>query len=513
MHTTKHNVVDSSPPDEILSLKDVSFMFPGNRVHALTNLSLSFKAGQLCFLLGENGAGKSTLAKLCSGFLRPSRGYLTITGKPYVARSPRTALRKGIALVPQHPGVVARLDVWQNLALAGHVPGVHGPFRLLRPRTLRNRYGNLLKQFGLSIELDAKASSLSAAEMHWLALAEALVRRPRFLFLDEPSAPYTEEEVDHLYTMLKHAVDLGMGVVVISHRLDEVAKFADRVVVLRNGSVKLDCLSKETDQESILATMFGTNEPVDVEKEKLKPEDFTVRPHPNPRSWPLGEAVLNVSALDAQSSCGDVLKNIAFTVFSGMILGIHTPQGRAMDTLEDIMCTLRPSPTGCLSYLGNPWPRSGTRLRAFDIRYVPGRRFQRGIADSLDVIDNIIGFRRTTAYRRGFWNRKGFLSFARYLPFLIPSHWLSPITSLSGGTIQRVILNRELGEPTPRLVMCFEPSWGLDHRLQLQMHERLRDLAKLGCAVLLVSSDRMEVQKLSDEYYELSNGYLQRQKQ
>src|SRR5882757_8722128 len=109
----------SLPKEGELALRNISFTFHGNRIKALSKLDIYFKAGEVCFLIGENGAGKSTLARICAGFLRPQTGYLTLHGKPYVAKSPRTALRKGVALVPQHPDVVEKLTVWENIALAG----------------------------------------------------------------------------------------------------------------------------------------------------------------------------------------------------------------------------------------------------------------------------------------------------------------------------------------------------------------------------------------------------------
>jgi len=505
----------SQAQEGILSLKEVSFTFPGNRVHALKDLSLQFKSGELCFLLGENGAGKSTLARMCAGFLRPRKGYITLHGKPYVARSPKTALRKGVALIPQHPDIVTKLCVWQNLALAGYVPGVHGPFRLLRPKTLMSRYDNLLKQFGLSIELNAKAGTLSAAEIHWLALAEALVRRPQFLFLDEPSGPFTQEETEHLYTLLRRAVSLGMGVIVISHKLEEIQRFGDRVIVLRNGMVKLDTKATGISNETILQAMFQEENPQPeitaaavVQIGGNNAHDFVASPHPNPVRYTTDSLVLNASALNVSASCGPILKNITFTLSSGQILGIHTPQGKAMEALEDALTCMRATPRGCLSLYGDPYPKTGGKLRNAGVRYIPSRRFLRGIAEDLDVIDNIVGFRRVDSYIHGFWNSKGFMSFARYLPFQIPKSWLSPITTLSGGTIQRVILNRELGEPGPRLILCFEPSWGLDRRLQLHMHERLRTLAERGSSILLVSSDLDEIKAVSHNTLALENGYL-----
>lgn len=501
------------PPDgrEILALRDVSYTFADNRVHALQNLSLEFRTGELCFLLGENGAGKSTLARLAAGFLRPKKGYLMLHGKPYVPRSPRIALRKGVALIPQHPDVVGRLKVWENLALAGHVPGVHGPFRLLRPRTLITRYESLLRTFGLTIDLEARASTLSAAEIHWLALAEALVRRPRFLFLDEPSAPYTQEEVKRLYGLLKNACKLGMGVIVISHRLEEIQAYGDRVMVLKHGRVTLDKPIQGCDDLCVQGAMF--NEPeADTERNEPGPvrgeQDFLASPLPRPLVFDSGIELVNCSALDVRNLSGRVLKRIAFTLNSGEILGIHSPMGKSSEMLEDILTCMKPSPRGCLTLNGQPWPRTPRKLRSLGVRYIPSRRFRRGIAEDRDIVDNIVGFRRISTYQGGFWNQKGFMSFARYLPFTIPRKWSAPITTLSGGTIQRVILNRELGEPSPRLILCFEPSWGLDKRLQDQMHEHLKTLASRGSAILYLSSDHDEVKRIAGRMLELKNGYL-----
>jgi simple sugar transport system ATP-binding protein len=476
--------METSSP--LLRLTDITRRFPG--VVANDRVSVDFHAGEVHALLGENGAGKTTLMNILYGLYAPDSGEIRFEGRPVRVGSPAQALKLGIALVPQHPLLVERHTVAENLAL-----GLRGGFLLPRRRVLamlRER----LAGHSLQVDLEARVENLSAGEKQRLEILRALLLGARVLILDEPTSVLTPQETALLFEQLARLKAQGLAIVFISHKLDEVLSQADRITVLRAGKKVGELPVREASKEKLVRLMLGREA---VPRPRLAP------PQPGVR--------LEVTDLEVRSDRGlPAVRKARFTVAPGEILGIAGVSGSGQRELVEALTGLRPF-QGQVRLEGQPLERlSPARLFEWGVAHVPEERAA-GTVPSLSVAENLALRTWRTKLLRGPWldrerMERQATEFIQEYQIATPGP-RTPLRLLSGGNIQRAVLARELAG-SPRLLIAVHPTYGVDVGATEQVHGLLIQRAQEGMSVLLVTEDLDELFALSHRVAALYQGEL-----
>ena len=472
----------------LLELSHITKRFPG--VTANDDVSLELHAGEVLALLGENGAGKSTLMSILYGLYRPDEGEIRIVGRLVQIGSPAHALRLGIGLVPQHPVLVSRHTVAENLALG--VGSAFMPAQRLVPqiRALEAKYG-------LLVDPNARVNQLSPGEKQRVEILRSLLRGATTLILDEPTSVLTPQEAESLFKVMRELRSDGKSLIFISHKLEEVLAICDRITVLRRGAVVGTLSAVGTTKETLANLMVGRS--VSFERKRVTPD--------------LTETLLEVTGLRVKSSRGlEALKGVSFTMRRGEVLGVAGVAGNGQSELIEALAGLRPLAAGTVRLNGSSLTGNPAERFEAGVAHIPEDRIQMGTVPSMTVAENLAlreygkaplanGFwKNSSAYDRNATNKVAEYSIAT--PGI---HTVS--RSLSGGNIQKVILARELAHDA-KLILAVHPTYGLDIGATDQVHRTLLERSERGAGVLLVSEDLEELMSLSDRIAVLYHGEL-----
>ena len=541
----------------MFSTENLRFTFPENGITAVDEVSIEFEAGKIHALLGENGAGKSTLARLCTGHLQPDSGRILYNGEALNLRSAADGIARGLVLTPQHPQLSAELTVWENLAIGLHTAKDIAS-DLLSPQKTQNAIATALARYGIALPLTQKAETLDTAQLHWAAIGEALLKNPSVFFLDEPSASFSPQEITQLYGILRSCADRGACIIVVTHRIQEVLSFMDTVHILRNGkTVWNGSIDSTVNANLLLQEIFGSEQaewttaeaasvtpPIQVDtgiaaglsnnttpsytntpqsdtpsseypsaaspfKATLKStlQSSTVSPTSQFQDAAAKPAAgLTVSHVAAVSSRGVRFSDFSIDVPHGKITGVVGIKKQGLELLEYLLVnTLKPD-SGTIRFDGQPLSRIPRETYA----YIPSKRMRNGIAGRHSIAENLYVRARTSLYRFGIYSPAAVEAWKRSCSFDIPRSWKDSVLSLSGGMIQKLIFSRELDNPPPQLVICAEPYWGLDRKVQLALLQRLRNLAEKGAAVIVLTSDVDAALETCDRIHVLYRGVLTR---
>ena len=517
----------------MFSTENLRFTFPENGITAVDGVSIEFEAGKIHALLGENGAGKSTLARLCTGHLQPDSGRILYNGEALNLRSAADGIARGLVLTPQHPQLSADLTVWENLAIGLHTEkDIAANF--LSPQKTQNAIAAALARYGIVLPLTQKAETLDTAQLHWAAIGEALLKNPSVFFLDEPSASFSPQEITQLYGILRSCADRGACIIVVTHRIQEVLSFMDTVHILRNGkTVWNGSIDSTVSANLLLQEIFGSEQaewtaaevqsntpPIQVDSgtatgsSNSNTPSYTNTPQPDTVS-PTSQfqdaaakpaAGLTVSHVAAVSSRGVRFSDFSIDVPHGKITGVVGIKKQGLELLEYLLVnTLKPG-SGTIRFDGKPLSRIPRETYA----YIPSKRMRNGIADRHSIAENLYVRARASLYRFGIYSPAAVEAWKRSCSFDIPRSWKDSVLSLSGGMIQKLIFSRELDNPPPQLVICAEPYWGLDRKVQLALLQRLRNLAEKGAAVIVLTSDVDAALETCDRIHVLYRGVLTR---
>lgn len=477
-------------PVPVLEARDISKSFASTGTIALSGVRLSLRTGEIHAVVGENGAGKSTLARILSGMERPDTGKLFLRGREVRFLRPRDAERHGIGLVPQQSLLAPGLSVAENLIL-GHEPRTLGIFLDRR----RAYYETALASASFSFPLDpgSRISSLSPPERREAEILRALARGGKVLILDEPTSILTESEARNLFSLLKKLRDAGAAILLISHRVREVLSAADRITILRNGSLVGTILPGDTDECDLALRMASSS------------SCFTA----DGPSGGSGQAVFRFRGVSLRDSERVTLRDLEFEVRRGEIYGVAALAGNGLGALEDLACGERRCDAGSVELLGKPlwdWPRDV--LRASVLAYLPTDRDGKGLCLGATVLENLAA----RGASRADWNRSGRASQRAAAARLLEEAGVrvrleSPIDVLSGGNRQRVLSARELGPFAPA-VLAANPTQGLDPRAQEETWNRLRSRAREGAGILLLTSSVDELFSVADRVAVLYRGRL-----
>ena len=525
----------------MFSTENLRFTFPENGITAVDGVSIEFEAGKIHALLGENGAGKSTLARLCTGHLQPDSGRILYNGEALNLRSAADGIARGLVLTPQHPQLSAELTVWENLAIGLHTEKDIAA-NVLSPQKTQNAIAAALARYGIVLPLTQKAETLDTAQLHWAAIGEALLKNPSVFFLDEPSASFSPQEITQLYGILRGSADKGACIIVVTHRIQEVLSFMDTVHILRNGkTVWNGSIDSTVNANLLLQEIFGSEQtewtaaevqsntpPIQANtgtaagSSNINTSSYTNTPQPDTVS-PTSQfqssstsqfqdaaakpaAGLTVSHVAAVSSRGVRFSDFSIDVPHGKITGVVGIKKQGLELLEYLLVnTLKPD-SGTIRFDGQPLSRIPRETYA----YIPSKRMRNGIAGRHSIAENLYVRARASLYRFGIYSPAAVEEWKRCCSFDIPRSWKDSVLSLSGGMIQKLIFSRELDNPPPQLVICAEPYWGLDRKVQLALLQRLRNLAEKGAAVIVLTSDVDAALETCDRIHVLYRGVLTR---
>lgn len=474
----------------VLEVRDLVKTFPSTRTVALSGVSLSTEAGEIHAVVGENGAGKSTLARILAGLEPPDSGTILVRGRPVRFRRPRDAEKLGIGMVPQQSLLAPGLTVAENVVL-GHEPRILG-FLLDRRKAY---YQAALASANFSFPLDpgSRISDLSPPERREAEIVRALARGGDVLLLDEPTSILTESEAQTLFSLLKRLRDAGASILLISHRVREVLSAADRITILRNGSVVETIRPAETDECDLALRMASSSSCFTADG----PADSG------------GQAVFRFLGAGLRDSERVTLRDLRFEVRRGEIYGVAALAGNGLGALEDLASGERICDSGAVELLGrdqSSWNRD--ELRASVLSYLPTDRDGKGLCLGATLLENL----SARGASRKDWSRKGRAArrseAARLLADTgVRARLEAPVDVLSGGNRQRVLCVRELGTFTPA-VLAANPTQGLDPRAQEETWNRLRSRAREGAGILLLTSSVEELFSVADRVAVLYRGRL-----
>jgi ABC-type sugar transport system ATPase subunit len=479
------------PP--LLSIRGLSKSFGAAR--ALKPLDLEVATGEIVGLVGENGAGKSTLIKLLSGVHVPDVGEIALAGRPVRFSSPREALASGIATIHQELEGFGRLTVAENMLMGERWPrrwwGAIDWSRLYAEAERR------LAEFGADIDPRAQLDDLTPAQKQEVSIATALALKARLLILDEPTASLSEPEVERLEQRLKQFRQQGVGVIYVSHRLDEIFALTDRVVVLRDGELAASAKTAELDVQRLIEAMVGR--PLDQVYPRTRPA--------------LAEQTETPALLEVRNaSRGGMFADISLSIRPGEIVGLGGLVGAGRSELARALYGLYPLDAGELRWKGQTWtPRHPRKALARGLVYVPEERKRQGFVLDQSIRDSIsIGFTDELA-RLGIINQRRELETVRMLIETYDvrgAERAGAIGALSGGNQQKALLARWL-ERRPELIILDEPTRGVDVGAKAQIHGIIDQLAGAGRGVLLISSDLPELLGMSDRILVMNRGRIE----
>ena len=486
-------------PVPALRLSHISKRF--GALKANDDISLDLMPGEVLALLGENGAGKSTLVSILFGHYVADSGRVEAFGRTLPAGRPRAALDAGIGLVHQHFTLAENLTVLDNVML-GTEP-LWQPFS--RRRAARRRLLETGERFGLTVRPEARVADLSVGERQRVEILKTLVRGARVLILDEPTAVLTPQESESLFATLGQLVSQGLGIVFISHKLDEVLRVSHRVAVLRGGRLVATLPARSASKSELAELMVGRH----VEMPRREARDA------GPRVFSLDRAVVRTA--DGRA----LLREVSLDLHAGIMTGIAGVSGNGQQALADVLCGLRALDAGTLQLQGRPLPPDPRRWTAAGVARIPEDRQSVGVVGDMAVWENAIAERLwSPSLSRAGWLRRGAArAHARRIVQRFDVRGTesagldTPARTLSGGNIQKLILGRALsGDPARGaplvLIVANQPTWGLDIGAVADVRGRLLESAARGAAVLLISDDHDELFELADGIAVMHQGTL-----
>lgn len=476
---------------EKLSLKGIYKEFNG--VIANNNINLEFNYGKVHALLGENGAGKTTLMNIIYGIYKPDKGEIYIDDKKVEIKSPKDAILNGIGMVHQHFMLVQNHTVYENIVLGLN----EAPF-FYPNKNFSKKLCQISEQYSLPINPEAKIWQLSAGQQQRVEIIKALIRGVKFLILDEPTSVLTPQEVDGLFSTIKKLVNDGLGVVFISHKLDEVFAISDIITVLREGKVIDSLYPKDTDKKSLAKLMVGKDIEININvREKIKEKE-----------------ILSVENLWVKGDKGLYsVKNMSFKLNEGEIIGIAGVSGNGQKELVEAITGLRKYDKGEIKILGKSTKSLNSKqIGKLKVAHIPEERLKYGAVPNFSLYENII----LKDYDSAIYCNKGFINLNKIKEktkelvkmFNVTTPTIdTPIKVLSGGNIQKLICAREL-DSKPKIIIAAHPTYGLDIAATEYIRNLLLEKKKEGVGILLVSEDLEEILNISDKVIVMFSGEI-----
>ncbi|HEU4890044.1 MAG TPA: sugar ABC transporter ATP-binding protein [Vicinamibacterales bacterium] len=458
-------------------------------VRALKGVSFDLRPGEVHALVGENGAGKSTLIKIITGAEKPDAGTLRVAGRDVPHMDPATSHALGIAAIYQQPALFPHLTVAENVALALESAGL---WRTVNWRRRREAAASLLARIGSAIDPARTVDTLSMPEQQIVEIAKAIGVNARIVVMDEPTASLTSREVERLFQVIGRLREAQVGVIYISHRLEEIFAVADRITVLRDGLTVETRAVSDVERGELIRLMVGREIAAVFPKEPIE----------------IGEPVLEVEGL---TSAAAGIRNVSLTVHRGEILGIAGLVGSGRTELARTMFGLTPAEAGTIRLNGTPLrvASPADAIRA-GIAYVPEDRRQHGVVLDMSIAANTSLANLDAVSRHGLIDRgrerAAAQEYVDRLRIKTPSV-LADVGTLSGGNQQKVALARWLST-SPAVIILDEPTQGVDVGSKAEIHALMQMLAARGLAIIMISSELPEILGMSDRIAVMHRGTI-----
>jgi simple sugar transport system ATP-binding protein len=457
---------------ERVAARNISKHFGG--VGALRDVSVTLYQGEIRCLVGENGCGKSTLVKIIAGALRPDAGEIAIGNRRFTHWRPLDAIREGIQVIYQDFSLFPNLTVAENLALNTEL---ERSARLVNRRRIRHTAAAAMEKLGRDIDLGKTVGELSVADKQLVAIAKALLQNARVLIMDEPTTALTHKEVRTLFRIVQELKQRGMSILFVGHQLREVLEISDTITVLRNGQKVVEGNVSGFNYCDLVRHMTGRQ----------------LQDRPVGTAMNVGETVLKVIDLARRGA----FEPVRFEVHAGEILGITGLLGSGRTELARSLFGLEPADSGSIE-VGGQVVRMRTVQEAIQagVAYVPEDRLTEGLFPERSIERNIVISGLSSFAGRAGWIKPAFLR-------RVAGQWMAdlriqapatrvPVASLSGGNQQKVVLGRWLATHA-RVLILNGPTVGIDVGAKCDVHEKIRELARKGMAVLLISDDLLEL--------------------
>jgi ribose transport system ATP-binding protein len=473
----------------VLAVKDVVKTFPA--VRALDGVTLDIRRGEVHALLGENGAGKSTLMKILAGMFTPDSGSIALDGREVAPKSPLEAKALGIVLIHQELSLVEELTVAENVFL-GALP--RRSFGFVDWNALHRQTAEILRRLNCDFAPTSIVGDLSIARKQMVEIARALTVDAKVVIFDEPTASLTDQEKLVLFDIIADLKAAGVGIVYISHRMEEIFRISDRITVLRDGAYRGTLDTAATSEAEVTRLMIGRS--LDYSR--------------NTETVAAGAIVLETRGL----SCGDLFRDVSFGVRAGEVVGFSGLIGAGRSELAETLFGLRRPTAGAILIDG---AEVSVETPADAIRHgislVPESRKEQGLVLGMNCRDNIT-LPQIDALRRGpFLSPAAELdiydSYQKRLSIRSPG-WRQLVRNLSGGNQQKIVIGKWLAMK-PRLLIVDEPTRGIDVGSKAEIHNLIRELARGGYAVIVISSEMPEILHVSDRIVTMYHGRVMRE--
>jgi len=470
----------------VLEMENISKEFPG--VKALDNVQLKLKPGTVHALMGENGAGKSTLMKCLFGIYEKNSGKILLDGVEVNFKSTKEALENGVSMVHQELNQVLQRNVLDNIWL-GRYP-MKGFF--VDEKKMYNDTINIFKDLDIKVDPRKKVADLPIAERQMIEIAKAVSYKSKVIVMDEPTSSLTEKEVDHLFKIIKKLKESGVGIIYISHKMEEIKMISDEITILRDGKwISTNDVSKIS-TEQIISMMVG--------------RDLTERfPKKDNTAKEMMLEVKNLTALNQPS-----IQDVSFELYKGEILGIAGLVGSKRTEIVETIFGMRPKEHGEIILNGKTVKnRNPEEAIKNGFALVTEERRSTGIFSMLDVAFNSV-ISNLDRYKNKFRLLKN-KDIEKDTKWIVDSmrvktpSYSTKIGSLSGGNQQKVIIGRWL-LTEPEVLMLDEPTRGIDVLAKYEIYQLMIDLAKKDKGIIMISSEMPELLGVTDRILVMSNG-------
>jgi ABC-type uncharacterized transport system ATPase subunit len=479
-------------PAPLLELRGIDKRF--GAVHANRSVDLTLYPGEVLGLLGENGAGKTTLMNILFGMYHADAGEIRVAGRAVTIRSPADAIAVGIGMVHQHFHLVDRHSVLENLMVGE--PGRHG---MIDRRGARDRLAKIGARYGLALDPDRPAGSLSVGEQQRLEIVKALYRGARVLILDEPTSVLTPQETEGLFSAIRSMAGHGVGVIFISHKLNEVRAITDRLVVMRHGAVVAERANDDSVTARRLAKLMCGHELTAPARQPVSP----------------GPVLLSLNGVSTRPGPEHpmALRGVSLCVRSGEILGIIGVSGNGQRELADVIGGTLEASDGRIEVAEQAVIGTSVRtMQRLGVAHVPEDRLGAGLLGTLPLTDSMI----LTRLGEAPFSRFGILKHGAARRFVAAQiekfgiHAPGPEArtgTLSGGNLQKALLARELAFE-PLVLVTAQPTRGLDVAAKEFVQRQLLDLRVGGRAVIVISEDLEELFEIADQIAVIFEGRI-----
>lgn len=471
--------------DIILTMKGIDKSFPG--VHALDHVNLEIRKGEVHALMGENGAGKSTLMKVLTGIYSKDAGTITYEGKEVEFSNPREAQDAGIVIVHQELNMLGHLTVAQNIFIGREI--MNG--KLIDDKKMNEEAQKLFEQLGIDIDPKETMSRLTVGRQQMCEIAKAISHEAKVIIFDEPSAALTEAEIEELFKIIRDLRDKQMGIVYISHRMDEIKVITDRVTVMRDGGYVGTLITEECTKEDIINMMVGRTIYEDPKTESAVAKDAPV--------------VLKVEHLNA----GRMVRDVSFELKKGEILGFSGLMGAGRTETARALFGADPKESGDIYVNGKKvdikTPQDAVKC---GIGYLSEDRKRYGI-----VVDKTIAENSTMPtlerFMKGlFIDKKKENQTAQEYVKILKTKTPSVdqlVVNLSGGNQQKVVIAKWLVRNCDILIFD-EPTRGIDVGAKSEIYQLMNELAAEGKSIIMISSEMTEILRMSDRIVVMCEG-------